>query len=127
MTRETFGAMLRRHRVEAGLSQNQLARLAGVDPAYVNRLERAGERTRSGNLMVRVNPQRHVVLGFAEALDLSHGQADRLLFVAGLAPQVDWQTRAVRAEVALASIRDALEDATATTDEEPTLIGRRTG
>ena len=31
-----FGALLRSLRVRMGLSQNQLARRAGVDPAYVN-------------------------------------------------------------------------------------------
>lgn len=125
MTTETFGEMLRRLRVGAGFSQNGLARQAGCDPAYVNRLESGrGSARRDGQATV---VSRTLVLAFAEVLDISQSQADRLLFAAGLAPQVDWQTRAVRAETALARIRDAFEDATATGDTQPTFIGRRTG
>jgi transcriptional regulator with XRE-family HTH domain len=36
---EGFGELLRRFREEAGLSQNALARAAGVDPTNVNRIE----------------------------------------------------------------------------------------
>lgn len=36
---EEFGAILRRFREEAGLSQNALARAAGIDPTNVNRIE----------------------------------------------------------------------------------------
>lgn len=121
MTGETLGAMLKRLREAAGLSQNQLARQAGCDPAYVNRLE-------GGKFYPRKDGQpntfsRAVVLALAEVLDVSQSQADRLLFAAGLAPQEDWQTRAVKAEVRLAVIRDALAE----DDERPTFIRRQVG
>ncbi|MCC6177830.1 MAG: helix-turn-helix domain-containing protein [Chloroflexi bacterium] len=75
-----FGALLRRLRVRVGLSQNQLARRAGVDPAYVNRLERAAPGSSS-------LPSRRVVLGFAEALELGPADGERLLVAAGLCPE----------------------------------------
>lgn len=36
----TFGDLLREYREETGLSQNALARIAGLDPTHVSRLER---------------------------------------------------------------------------------------
>lgn len=126
MTGETFAAMLRRLREGRFLSQNALARAAGIDPAYVNRLE-AG-RQPLGNHRPSI-PGRTVVLALAEVLDVSQAEADRLLFAAGLAPQVDWQTRALVAEgrlktikAAFATIRDALAE-----EAEPTMLRRRTG
>lgn len=99
---ETFGAMLRRFRerrpsrfrvietyngrqrtlANSGepLSQGDLARQAGIDPAYVNRAERSG-----------AIPSRKVVLKLAEVLQLSDAERDRFLFVAGHAPVTDWQ------------------------------------
>jgi transcriptional regulator with XRE-family HTH domain len=81
----TFGPLLKRLRVRAGLSQNQLARQSGVDPAYVNRLERSTMPT--GN-----QPSRRVVLGLFESLFAAHGaradDRDRLLVAAGLCPEV---------------------------------------
>lgn len=120
MTAETFGQLLRRHRLSVGLSQVQLARHSGIDPAYVNRLERGTTLNASGLLTI---PSRAVVIGLARALDLGDSQTDRLLFAAGLAPQEDWQPRAVRAETALAAVRQALDDATAA-EAEPTFIRR---
>jgi transcriptional regulator with XRE-family HTH domain len=38
---EEFGDLLRRFRLEAGLSQNALARAAGINPTNVNRIEHA--------------------------------------------------------------------------------------
>lgn len=122
MTGETFAAMLRRLRLAAGLSQNQLARQAGCDPAYINQMETgSGYRRKDGqpNMVSRA-----LVLSIAEVLDISQGQADRLLFAAGLAPQADWQTRAVKAEVRLAAIREALAE---DDDEQPTFIRRQVG
>lgn len=112
---EPFGVLLRRLRVERGLSQNELARRAGVDPAYVNRLERAGPGPNIG---------RQIVLSLAEALEMSYAERDRLLFVAGLAPETDWQTRAEDAEAALHIISDAV--GVLASAVEPTLLRRRT-
>ena len=119
----TFGAVLRRHRIASGISQNDLAGAAQVDPAYVNRLERAGQRTISGRVVTGWSPSRHVVLALAEALGLGPAETDRFLFAAGLATQTDWQARAERAEYRLELVRKALaEDA-----DVPRLIRRSTG
>src|SRR5436305_6882967 len=75
-----FGQLLRSLRVRAGLSQNQLARHAGVDPAYVNRLERAAASSTA-------LPSRRVVQALAEALDAGPVDAERLLVAAGLCPE----------------------------------------
>ncbi len=74
-----FGPLVREYRVRVGLSQNQLARRAGIDPAYVNRLERSGP---DGGV-----PRRRVVLGLAAALELGPVDRERLLIAAGLCPE----------------------------------------
>ena len=74
-----FGPLLRDYRVRVGLSQNQLARRAGIDPAYVNRLERSGP---DGGV-----PRRRVVLSLAVALELGPVDRERLLIAAGLCPE----------------------------------------
>jgi transcriptional regulator with XRE-family HTH domain len=76
----SFGQLLRFLRIRAGLSQNQLARSAGVDPAYVNRLERAPADSTA-------LPSRRVVKSLAEALDAGPVDAERLLVAAGLCPE----------------------------------------
>lgn len=106
MVAETFGAMLRRHRLALGISQNRLARMAGCDPAYVCRLEAGVGDWRGGRPHA---PQRGIVLALANVLHLDDGETDRLLYVAGLAPLVDWQARAVAAEAAVEAIRRALD------------------
>ena len=75
-----FGALLRSLRVRMGFSQNQLARMAGVDPAYVNRLERAPASSTS-------LPSRKVVLALAESLEAGPVDVERLLVAAGLCPE----------------------------------------
>lgn len=83
-----FGLLLRayRRRAEApaarrishpmivGMSQNELARRAGVNAAYVNRLE-SGKQAAS--------PSRDVVEMLAAALELGGPERDRLLVSAG--------------------------------------------
>jgi transcriptional regulator with XRE-family HTH domain len=75
-----FGALLRSLRVRIGLSQNQLARRAGVDPAYVNRLERAAPSSTS-------LPSRKVVMALAETVEAGPVDVERLLVAAGLCPE----------------------------------------
>jgi transcriptional regulator with XRE-family HTH domain len=75
-----FGSLLRTLRVRIGLSQNQLARRAGVDPAYVNRLERAPATSSS-------LPSRKVVLALAESVEAGPVDVERLLVAAGLCPE----------------------------------------
>jgi transcriptional regulator with XRE-family HTH domain len=94
---EGFGWTLRMLRVEAGLSQNGLARRAAIDPAYVNRLERGSGR-----------PSRPVALALAAALSFGHRETDRFLFLAGWAPEIDWQSRAEDMEWRLRQIAGAV-------------------
>lgn len=79
MTR--FGSLLRSARLARDLSQNTLATLIAVDPAWVNRMERHG----------RV-PSRIVVLALADALEMAPDDRDRFLFAAGHAPVRDFQS-----------------------------------
>ncbi len=68
-----FAEWLQAARQRAGISQNQLARQVGIDPSYLNRIER-GERAA---------PAREVVEALADALALSPAEADGLLISAG--------------------------------------------
>jgi transcriptional regulator with XRE-family HTH domain len=75
-----FGAAVRRLRLQAGTSLNELARRAGVDPAYIHRIE-AQSTTQRPPL-----PRRAVVLAIAAALGSDRRQTDQLLALAGHAP-----------------------------------------
>lgn len=70
-----LGAALRVHREAAGLSQNALAKAAGINTAHVNRIEKG-----TGNA------SRATVARLAETLSLYGEQADRLMLAAGYAP-----------------------------------------
>lgn len=72
-----FGERLRRERLAAGLSQNELGRRAGINPGTINRLE-AGERAPTGQ---------EQVLALAAALGLPPGRRDALLAAAGFLPE----------------------------------------
>src|SRR3954467_15716747 len=74
---EQFDALMRSYRLKAGLSQNELARRAGVDPAYVNRMERAG-----GPI-----PRPAILNALMNALGLEQSEVERLLVAAGYCPQ----------------------------------------
>jgi transcriptional regulator with XRE-family HTH domain len=74
-----FQALLRWFRQRSGLSQNRLARLAGIDPAYVNRIESsAGAES--------VVPRLRILDALAGALELSPAERDRFYFAAGRLP-----------------------------------------
>ncbi len=75
-----FGAAVRILRLEAGLSLNELARRAGVDPAYVHRIESTRGRSRPPL------PRRAVVQSIAAALGSNQRQTDQLLALAGHTP-----------------------------------------
>src|SRR5690348_6412580 len=68
--RETFGALLRRHREAAGLTQEALAELAGLSARGISDLERG----------IRIRPHLETLRLLAEALGL--GPADRAALVA---------------------------------------------
>src|SRR5579872_4318428 len=74
-----FGATVRTLRLQTGISLNELARRAGIDPAYVHRME--SPRTQRPPL-----PRRAVVLAIASGLGSSPRQTDQLLALAGHAP-----------------------------------------
>lgn len=99
--RHPFGALLRALRLEVSLSQNQLARRSGVDPAYVNRLEKAVADSRG-------MPSRDVVLRLAETVEATRTSTERLLIAAGHCPESIMQ--AGRWEPVLGEIVDILAD-----------------
>jgi transcriptional regulator with XRE-family HTH domain len=76
----TFGEAVREARLQAGISLNALARRAGVDPAYIHRIE----STRVDRAPL---PRRPVVLAIAAALELDPRATDVLLVRAGHVPQ----------------------------------------
>ncbi|MBV9355677.1 MAG: helix-turn-helix domain-containing protein [Chloroflexi bacterium] len=78
--RPAFGAALRALRLHLGVSLNELARRAAIDPAYVHRIE-----TRSADQPTI--PRRPVVLRLGQALRLSPVQLDDLLSRAGYTPE----------------------------------------
>jgi len=73
---EDFGSTLRRYRLRAGLSQNALAKIVGINASYINRLE-SGEREA---------PTRDVAAALGRALGLAPEELDRLMFSAGHVP-----------------------------------------
>jgi transcriptional regulator with XRE-family HTH domain len=75
-----FGPAVRALRGRAGLSLNELARRAAIDPAYVHRIERAA----AGSPTI---PRRPVVLALGRALGLDGSRLDDLLARAGYAPE----------------------------------------
>lgn len=74
-----FGATVRSLRAAAGLSLNQLARGAHVDPAYIHRIESRGAQRPP-------LPRRAVVLAIAAALGSNRRQTDQLLALGGHTP-----------------------------------------
>jgi transcriptional regulator with XRE-family HTH domain len=86
-----FGTLLRRYRTRAVLSQSELARRAGVDVAYVNRLE-SGKASRDPRTRIaRIPPplpSREIVLRLAAALALGRISADQFLIAADHCPEI---------------------------------------
>lgn len=73
----TFGELLSCMRLAVQLSQTALARAAGVNASYLNRLE-SGEWA---------TPTHEVVVALARALDATPTERDQLLWLAGHLPQ----------------------------------------
>ncbi len=74
-----FGATVHALRLQAGISLNELARRAGVDPAYIHRIEARGAQRPP-------LPRRPVVVAVAAALGSDARQTDQLLALAGHTP-----------------------------------------
>ncbi len=70
--RPTFGELLRRHRVSAGLSQEALAEQTGLSVDAVGLLERGARR----------RPQRHTLDVLADTLALEGEERERFLAAA---------------------------------------------
>ncbi len=79
-----FGARVNALRLAAGLSLNELARRAGVDPAYIHRIE--AHRIEARRAQRPTLPRRGVVLAIAAALGSDRRQTDQLLALAGHTP-----------------------------------------
>lgn len=106
-TETPVAALLASARTRAGLSQNGLAHAAGVDPAYVNRIEHG-----------RAVPSRHVLIDLWAATDADDDELDRALAGAGYLPLAvtraggwDAYLRAQDARIAALEQRIGLRDA----------------
>ena len=98
-----FGATVRALRLDAGLSLNELARRAGVDPAYIHRIEARGAQRPA-------LPRRGVVQAIATALGSSARQTDTLLALAGHTPEALLELGGW--DATLASVAELLADPT---------------
>jgi transcriptional regulator with XRE-family HTH domain len=74
-----FGATVHALRLEVGISLNELARRARVDPAYIHRIESRGAQRPP-------LPRRAVVAAIAAALGSDAHQTDQLFALAGHTP-----------------------------------------
>lgn len=88
----TFGDELRDMLQARSVTQNRLAKDAGLDHSYISRLV-AGQR----------HPTRRVVLRIADALDADVQMRDRLLVAANYMPEDDWLRQVVYRWVEAAS------------------------
>lgn len=73
----SFGTVLRAYRQRARLSQSEVARRAGLDPSFVNRLE-SGQRS----------AERPIAERLANALGIDPAETDRLLAAGGHLPRL---------------------------------------
>lgn len=91
ITDADFPAFLRKLRLRAGISQEGLARLAGLTRQHISYLEirhAATDRV--------ATTRREVLLRISHILRLGVYERDALLFKAGKAPVVDWMVVAIR-------------------------------
>lgn len=75
----SFAELVKAHRRRLSLSQNELARRAAIDPAYINRMEHPRDH-------LQVIPSRRVVEAIVGALSLDEADGDRLLVAASYCP-----------------------------------------
>jgi transcriptional regulator with XRE-family HTH domain len=89
MRTRVFGSVLKTMRERAGLSQNQLARLSGLDHSYLSRLE-SGQR----------HPSYDTVARLARVLARDRQERELLFAVAGYVPPeaiIQWRDAAGKA------------------------------
>ena len=99
--RTAFPGLLRSFRLRSGYSQNELARRARIDPAYVNRMEAASGES-------PVVPRRRIIEAIAVALRLDDAEMDGLLVAAGYCPRAVLEVGAW--DRALATVAEVLSD-----------------
>lgn len=107
---ETFGALLQRFRLRAGLAQNALSRRTGINVGTVNRLERDQ----------RLPATRDQVLALAGALALSVAETNRLLNAAGL--PAEGFGPAITGNPAIVQLVNLLQDETIPTADRDELL-----
>lgn len=86
----TFGHLLRNHRLQRGLRQQDIATPVDVDGSYIARLE-----------MDERKPSRHVVIKIATALGLNADERDQMLAAAKHLPEGDIERLVAQSGVAL--------------------------
>ena len=102
---DSFSNLLRSYRERAGLSQSGLARRAGLDPSFVNRLE-SGQRS----------AERSVVEKLVTALDLDPNDTDCLLAAGGHLPNAF--TRVFQDPALYRLVRSLSDDRVSNADRE---------
>jgi transcriptional regulator with XRE-family HTH domain len=107
---DTFGALLQRYRQRAGLAQNAVARITGINVGTVNRLERGQ----------RLPATREQVLALARALALSTAETNRLLNAAGL--PAEGFGPAITGNPAIVQLVHLLQDETIPTADRDNLL-----
>ncbi|HWE61031.1 MAG TPA: helix-turn-helix transcriptional regulator [Chloroflexota bacterium] len=107
---ETFGTLLQRYRLRAGLAQNAVARVTGINVGTVNRLERDQ----------RLPATRQQVLALASALALSVAETNRLLNAAGLPAEGFGPT--ITGNPAIVQLVNLLQDESIPTADRDNLI-----
>ncbi|HEY7061754.1 MAG TPA: helix-turn-helix transcriptional regulator [Chloroflexota bacterium] len=100
-----FADLLRRYRARDGRSRTEIARRAGVNPSYVQRMEEGERGPASGS----------VITALARAMRLPPGERDALLLAAGRLPVAlallgEW-------DPVLEAVTAVLNDYTLETDE----------
>ena len=101
-----FEAKLKAYREHAGMTQNSLARAAGVNPAFINRLE-SGERAPSN---------RELLERICDAMGLDTAARDDLLGSAGHLPDV--YARVTPADPTLMRVAGVLADGEVSEDDK---------
>jgi class 3 adenylate cyclase/tetratricopeptide (TPR) repeat protein len=114
----SFGDLLRQHRLEAGLSQEELAEVAGISARAISDLERE----------VRHRPYRATVTQLAKALGLSEEERSRLQLAARTRPpagDAGWSSATSVHTFVIADVRGYTQFTLEQGDEAAALLATR--
>lgn len=75
---DNFSSKLKHYRIRGGMSQNALAKAVGINPSYINKIEKGG----------RDAPKRDVILAISRVLQLKDYERDELLLSANYSPEL---------------------------------------